>query len=250
MAPEVLFSIGPLGITNSILFTYFALIVIVVLAWVCGRNLKVVPAGRSWQSFGEVVITTVLNLAENSVGRDKARLIFPLMGTLFCFIIVSNWLGLLPIIGPIYAVMKGPEGTENVPIFRAVNSDWSTTLALALVTFVITEFWAFRFRAKEHIKHFLLPPGLGQIELISEFVRILSLSVRLFGNLFAGEVLITVMTSLTFVVIPAIFLTLESLFGLIQALVFTLLCLVYFSLGTSSHGGEHAEDHAEAAAHH
>jgi F-type H+-transporting ATPase subunit a len=128
-----------------------------------------------------------------------------------------------------------------------VNADWSTTLALALVTFVATEFWGLRYRAKEHLMHFLKPPGVAQIELVSEFVRVLSLSVRLFGNLFAGEVLLVVMTSLVPVVVPAVFLLLETLFGFIQATVFTVLCLSYFALNTTSHHAEH--DHEENPVH-
>src|SRR5581483_1617849 len=220
LAPDVLFQIGPLGITNTILFTYLVMVVLVALAIICTRNLKLVPANRSWQTFAEVVIGTLLNLAEGSVGRERARKIFPLMGTLFIFILTANWLGLFPLVGPFY-VLK--EGGEKIDLFRSVNADWSTTLALALITFAVTEFWGLRMRAKEHLLHFILPLGVGQIELVSEFVRVLSLSVRLFGNLFAGEVLVTVMTGLIPVVVPAVFLLLETLFGFIQATVFTVL---------------------------
>src|SRR5581483_9283036 len=209
LAPEVLFHIGPLGVTNTILYTYLVLVIIVALAMICTRNLQLVPGRRSWQTFAEVVIGALLNLAEGGVGRERARLIFPVLATLFIFILGSNWFGLFPLIGPFYAVIDG----ERVPIFRSVNADWSTTLALALVTFAVTEFWGFRFRAKEHLMHFVKPIGVGQIELVSEFVRVLSLSVRLFGNLFAGEVLITVMTNLLPLAIPAVFLVLETLFG-------------------------------------
>jgi len=238
LAPPALFHIGSLGFTNTILYTYLVIVTLAILAIVCTRNMKIVAAGRSWQMFAEVVVNAILNLAENSLGRQRARVIFPLMATLFIFILAANWFSLLPIIGPIYATIDG----QHVPIFRAVNADWSTTLALALVTFAITEFYGLRYRAKEHLLHFVKPIGVGQIELVSEFVRILSLSVRLFGNLFAGEVLVTVMTSLIPLAVPAVFLVLETLFGFIQAVVFTVLCLAYFTLNTTSHHVE-AEDH-------
>ena len=238
LAPPALFHIGPLGFTNTILYTYLVIVVLCILAIICTRNMKIVAAGRSWQMFAEVVINAVLNVAESSLGKARARVIFPLMGTLFIFILAANWFSLLPIIGPIYLIQNG----EHVPLFRAVNADWSTTLALALVTFFLTEFWGLRYRAKEHLMHFVKPIGVGQIELVSEFVRVLSLSVRLFGNLFAGEVLVTVMTSLIPVVVPAVFLVLETLFGFIQAVVFTVLCLAYFTLNTTSHHAD-AEDH-------
>ncbi len=247
LAPEVIFHIGPLGVTNSILYTYLVMVVLVALAMVCTRRLREVPAARSWQTFAEVVVGTLLNLAEGAVGRERARQIFPLLATLFIFILTANWFSLFPLIGPFYVQEHG----EKIPLFRAVNADWSTTLAMALVTFVVTEFWGLRYRAKEHLMHFVKPLGVGQIELVSEFVRILSLSVRLFGNLFAGEVLVTVMTNLIPLVVPAVFLLLETLFGFIQATVFTVLCLAYFTLNTTSHHVEHDEAenpvHASAA---
>jgi len=246
-APEVLFYIGPLGVTNTVLYTYLVMVVLVFFAAWATRRLQEAPAARSWQTIAEVVLNTLLNLAENAVGRKRARQIFPLLATLFIFILTANWFSLLPIIGPFYL----QEGSERIPLFRAVAADWSTTLALALVTVVVTEFWAFRYRAKEHLMHFVKPPVIGQIELVSELVRVVSLSLRLFGNLFAGEVLITVMTSLTYVVIPAVFLVLETLFGFIQATVFTILCLAYFTLNTTSHHVDHDEAenplHATAA---
>lgn len=247
LPPGVLFHIGPLGFTNTSLFTWLVIIILVVLAVLATRNLKEVPAARSWQNFAEVVIHALLNLAEVSLGRRRARQIFPLMATLFIFILSANWLGLLPL-GGIYVIK---EGGEHVDLFRSVNADWSNTLALALITFVVTEYWGLRHRAKEHLLHFVKPIGVGQIELVSEFVRVLSLSVRLFGNLFAGEVLVTVMTGLTKIAIPAVFLVLETLFGFIQAVVFTVLCLAYFTLNTTSHHVEHDEAenpvHATAA---
>ncbi len=239
LAPDVLFHIGPLGVTNTILYTYLVMVILVFLAMLCTRKLKEVPAARSWQTFAEVIINTLLNVSEGAVGRERARQIFPLMATLFIFILSSNWMSLVPLVGPFYI----QEGGEKLPLFRAVNADWSTTLAMALVTFVVTEFWGLRYRAKEHLLHFVKPIGVGQIELVSEFVRVLSLSVRLFGNLFAGEVLVTVMTNLIPLVVPAVFLLLETLFGFIQATVFTVLCLAYFTLNTTSHHVEH--DHEE-----
>src|SRR5579883_254723 len=246
LPPEVLWQWGPLGFTNTSLFTWLVMVVLIVLSILATRRLKEVPAARSWQTFAEVVINALLNLAEGAVGRTRAREIFPLMATLFVFILSANWLGLLPL-GGIFLV----RGDEHVDLFRSVVAVSLNKQALALVTFVVTEFWGLRHRAGEHLVHFVKPIGVGQIELVSEFVRILSLSVRLFGNLFAGEVLVTVMTGLTKLVIPSVFLVLETLFGFIQAVVFTVLCLAYFTLNTTSHHVEHDEEenpvHATAA---
>src|SRR5437764_1831050 len=156
LPPDVLFNIGPLGFTNTSLFTWLVIVVLVVLSVLATRNLKEVPAARSWQTFAETVLNALLNLAEGAVGRERARQIFPLMATLFIFILSANWLGLLPL-GGIEVIKDG----EKFDLFRSVNADWSNTLALALITFVVTEYWGIRHRAKEHMLHFVKPIGVG-----------------------------------------------------------------------------------------
>jgi F-type H+-transporting ATPase subunit a len=138
-----------------------------------------------------------------------------------------------------------------VPFFRPPNADLNMTLAMALVTFTMVQILGIRTHGVGgRIKHMADPPFLFPIELISEFSRIISLSARLFGNVFAGEVLLTIMVTLSNaikvaiipVLIPVIFIGLELLFGTIQALVFALLTLIYITLASASHG-DHAHDH-------
>lgn len=152
------------------------------------------------------------------------------------------------------AVAEEEEHSELTPIFRAPTADLNMTLALALLTFTTVQIAGISAHGViGRLKHMADPPFLFPIELISEFSRILSLSARLFGNVFAGEVLLGVMyamasaikIALVPVLFPVIFVGLEVMFGTIQALVFALLTLIYISLAaTSSHDDHHADEHA------
>lgn len=160
--------------------------------------------------------------------------------------------------GPVdQAVTSNPQEEEEheqvlVPLFRAPNADLNMTLAMALVTFTTVQLAGIRVHGvRGRIKHMANPPFLFPIELISEFARIISLSARLFGNVFAGEVLLAVMVAISNAVkiaiiplaVPIVFLFLEVLFGTIQALVFALLTAIYITLATAGHDEhEHAED--------
>ena len=158
------------------------------------------------------------------------------------------------------AVTRAAEAGEKVlvPLFRAPNADLNMTLAMALVTFTTVQIYGIRAHGvRGRIKHMANPPFLFPIELISEFARIISLSARLFGNVFAGEVLLAVMVAISNAVkiaviplaVPIVFLFLEVLFGTIQALVFALLTAIYITLaaaGHDDHENEHVEDGHDA----
>ncbi len=142
-----------------------------------------------------------------------------------------------------------------VPLFRAPNADLNMTLALALVTFTAVQIYGIRAHGvRGRIKHMANPPFLFPIEVIGEFSRIISLSARLFGNVFAGEILLGVMVAIANAVkiaviplaVPIVFLFLEVLFGTIQALVFALLTAIYITLAMSGHE-EHEDEHAHDA---
>jgi F-type H+-transporting ATPase subunit a len=153
-------------------------------------------------------------------------------------------------------VARAAEEGEKVlvPFLRAPNADLNMTLAMALVTFTTVQIYGIRAHGvRGRIKHMANPPFLFPIELISEFARIISLSARLFGNVFAGEVLLAVMVAMANaikiiiipVALPIVFLFLEVLFGTIQALVFALLTAIYIVLASSGHD-DHGEEHSEA----
>src|SRR5215204_3753509 len=271
IAPEVLFTVGPVNVTNSMLMTFIVMGFLLIFGAALARGAKLVP-GR-WQSLFEVAASFILDLVESTGGRNFGRRIFPLVGAIFAFILIANYTGLLPGVGTIGiyrtesagAEADAPNADENaavdeehadgaqaefVPIFRPPTADLNMTLAMALVTFTTVQVMGIRahgFRGR--IKHMADPPFIFPIELVSEFGRIISLSARLFGNVLAGEVLLGVMYALANVakfailplLVPVVFIVLELLFGTIQALVFALLTAIYITMAAGdSHGGEHA----------
>src|SRR5215208_1807279 len=279
IAPEVLFTVGPVNVTNSMLMTFIVMGLLLIFGAALARGAKLVP-GR-WQSLFEVAAAFILDLVESTGGRNFGRRIFPLVGAIFAFILIANYTGLLPGVGTIGiyrtesagAEAAAPNADENaavdeehadgaqaefVPIFRPPTADLNMTLAMALVTFTTVQVMGIRahgFRGR--IKHMADPPFIFPIELVSEFGRIISLSARLFGNVLAGEVLLGVMYALANVAkiaivplfVPVIFIFLELLFGTIQALVFALLTAIYITMAASGgHGDEHAE-HTSAEGH-
>ena len=272
IAPEVLFTVGPVNVTNSMLMTFIVMGFLLIFGAALARGAKLVP-GR-WQSLFEVAASFILDLVESTGGRNFGRRIFPLVGAIFAFILIANYTGLLPGVGTIGiyrtesagAEADAPNTDENaavdeehadgaqaefVPIFRPPTADLNMTLAMALVTFTTVQVMGIRahgFRGR--IKHMADPPFIFPIELVSEFGRIISLSARLFGNVLAGEVLLGVMYALANVakfaivplLVPVVFIVLELLFGTIQALVFALLTAIYITMAAGdSHGGEHVE---------
>jgi F-type H+-transporting ATPase subunit a len=297
--PETLWSIGPLNITNSFLTMIIVMVAIILGGWLIARRASVSRPGKA-QSIFEVSAEFVLNIVEATAGERVGRRIFPLVGGLFFFIILSNYSGLLPGVGTVGkyeteepsesaalvaqaahpasdVVIDTPAATEGegahkvlAPFFRSPSADLNMTLAMSLVTFLVVQVAGISAHGVAgRIKHMADPPFLFPIEVVSELSRIISLSFRLVGNIFAGEVLVTVMYSLSSaiiektkyiafftVVVPVVFLYLEVLFGFIQSLVFALLTLIYIALAAAGghddkeHGHEeaHAQTHAPVAA--
>jgi len=279
--------LGPLGtlnITNSFLQMIIVMALIIIGGALIARKATLIP-GRA-QSLFEMVTEFLLSLVEGAAGRQVGRKIFPLIGSLFIFIILANYSGLLPGVGTIECkslcgweesheetalvastqhpadgsvVVAAEEEAEHEvapPLLRAPNADLNMTLAMALIAFTAVQIAgvaAHGFGGR--IKHMADPPFMFPIELISEISRIISLSFRLFGNIFAGEVLVGVMIAMSSAILektkwlvvimfglPTIFLLLEVLFGFIQALIFALLTLVYIALATAGHD-EHGHVH-------
>ena len=286
IAAEDLFTIGPVHVTNSMLTMFIVMGLLIIVGAGIARGAKLVPC--RWQSIFEVVADFILTLVVSTGGQTFGRRIFPLIGSIFIFIAVANYTGVLPGIGTIYinkpvaeaegeheeadevaslasdaaaasATLRAEEeghATAHVPLFRPPNADLNMTLAMALVTFTTVQVLGIRAHGVGgRIKHMADPPFLLPIELISEFGRIISLSARLFGNVFAGEVLLGVMYAMANAVkiavvpllVPVLFILLELLFGTIQALVFALLTAIYITLAAAGHGDSHDEHaHDEA----
>jgi F-type H+-transporting ATPase subunit a len=232
IAPETLFVLGPLRVTNSLFMTFVVMGLLLIVGSAIARNAKLVP-GR-WQSLFEVTAAFILELVESTGGRTFGRRIFPLVGAVFMYILFANYTGILPGVGTIGIYHLEAAGTEAdeadlgegaavestavedhavesettavdeehadephavlVPILRPPTADLNMTLALALVTFTTVQVLGVRAHGvRGRIKHMADPWFIFPIELVSEFGRIISLSARLFGNVLAGEVLLAVM---------------------------------------------------------
>jgi F-type H+-transporting ATPase subunit a len=252
---EELFSIGPLHFTNSMVGALLASLILLVAAWVFVRHPSLVPSRV--QSLIEFPIEWMANIVSGSTSRWRGYV--ALVIGLFLMILVANWLGLLPGVGTIGAVHTAEDGTkELVPFVRPASADLNFTLGLAIVAFVVFVAWGVRING---VKGYLLElvgeprymaPLMFPIHLISELSRLVSLSMRLFGNVFAGEVLLATMLALTTAAVftlplaffvPAVFLGLELLFGAVQALVFALLAMTYITMAIAEHEGGHDEQH-------
>lgn len=240
VAPETLFSIGPFNVTNSLIGTWLAMIFLVVLALAVRRKLSVVPG--MLQSLVEWPIEGMLNLV-TGVDRKRGIQYFPLVISMFLFILTMNWMGLLPGFGTI-GLLEDHNGHQVlVPFLRAGTADLSATLALALVSFfVFIGFGVAVHGPGGYVKTFANPPALAPLEILQHLFRAVSLSLRLFGNIFAGEAIQIVFLSFlgpAAFVIPAVFILLELLFGLVQAGIFALLTMTYILLATMEHGPAH-----------
>lgn len=226
LAAEPIFHLGPLVITNSMLVSWLLTAGLILFARLVTKKISLVP--QSLQNLAEIVIAGLFNFME-SVAGERTREFFPLISTFFIFILLGNWTELLPGIGTI-GFHTHQHGQEIfVPLFRGVTADLNTTFALALISVVTLHYLSFKHlgTAKYITFRFLNPIGI--LESMADFAKVLSFSFRLFGNIFAGEVLLTVVTFLMPLVVPLPFLGLEIFVGFIQALIFTMLSLVFFS---------------------
>lgn len=270
-APEVLFHIGSFPVTNTILNTLFVDGVLVGGAYYLKDHMKKIPG--MFQNIVEFVISTFYDLTESVAGVKNTPKIFPWFMSFFLFILVANWSGLIPGAGSVGLkpavhetvtnehtaanttaekntadVAKAEEEpAELTPIMRNATSELNVTLALALISLVATHVLAIRAVGfGDYISRFIsLNPILlfvGILELISEFTKIVSLSFRLFGNIFAGEVVLRTISSLFAFVFPVPFILLEVIVGLVQALVFSMLTMVFMSVLMTPH---HQEEHAD-----
>jgi F-type H+-transporting ATPase subunit a len=261
IAAERLFSIGPLTVTNSMVGALLASVLLFLTALWFVRRASLVPSRAT--SVVELPIEFLADIVQGT-GGTRWRRFAPLVFGIFLFLLVANWLSLLPGVGTIGYVEKGPDGKEFiVPFVRAAAADLNLTLGLAIVSFVsFVGFGIWANGVRGYLKELLIAepaymtPLLTPIHLISELSRLISLSMRLFGNVFAGEVLLATMLALTTAtlfllplafVVPGIFFGLELLFGLVQALVFALLSMTYITLAIAEDRQHAANDHSGEA---
>jgi len=323
--PETLFSVGPIDVTNTMLTSWLVVLTMIIVVFLATRRWELVPRGA--QNVLEAVVEAFFNLVVNVAGEKNGRRFFPVVATIFFFVLAANWLSLLPVFNVIggvqeeehgfvmektsvgsldvnYVPFSSPGGLsadsidaddpkakeqfekahddgkavgELLPFFRGPNTDLNTTLALAIVSAIAVETWGITslglFRYGSKFFNFggmlrgvakLSPAAffqgaidafVGFLEFVSELVRLLSFTARLFGNMFAGEVVILMFTFMTPFLLPLVFYGLELFVGVIQAFIFAMLTLV-FGVMAVAHGGHsaehesHAHEHADEPVHH
>lgn len=240
---ETVFHLFGVPISNSILTSWVISAVLILFVILASRNFRLKGKLTKAQLFLEIIIDGLYNLVVQIVGSAKARIFFPLVATFFIFIVPSNWSGLLPGAGSIGFNETLHGESVFVPILRGPTADINTTLALSLIAMFMVQYYGFKYQGFKYLKKFFdfsnpINAFVGLLELVSEFSKIISFTFRLFGNIFAGEVLISVMTFLIPVVVPMPFYGLELFVGVIQGLVFMMLATVFMNMATMGHGAE------------
>ena len=237
LAAEKILVIAGFGITNSLFATWVVMGILFIFSYRVTRKMTLTPGYA--QSIAELVIGGFYDFFASVVGHKHIKKFFPLIISFFLFIIIANWFGLLPGVGTI-GFFK--EAGEFVPLLRGPTADLNTTLALAIVSIVAIQYFGFKTVGKHYSSRFLnfsdpIYFFLGILEIVSEVSKIISFAFRLFGNIFAGEVLLAVMAFLIPFIVPLPFLGLEIFVGFIQALVFSMLTAVFLQVAIS-HGHE------------
>ena len=240
LAAERVGELWGIPITNTLVTAWLVMAVLAVLAVLIGRAVTMVP-GKT-QTFVEVLFGGVLDYMEETLeSKSLARKFFPLIMTIFLFILFGNLMGLLPIVSSIGVLGGGGHGEEHAftALFRPINTDLNVTLALAIIAFYVIEItgiavlgflkYAGKFVNFKSIIGFLV----GIIELISEVARLISFSFRLFGNIFAGKVLILVALFFVPYFLPVPLLLFEVMVGVIQAAIFALLTLFFIKMAVT-----------------
>jgi len=238
---EELFSIGSFPVTNSFLVAVLAFVFLALVGWRFKSGFALIPG--AFQNFVEMVVEALLKLMDSVLqDRHKSERYLPLIATIFLFIMISNWMGLLPGVGSI-GLREIQDGKESfVPLLRAPAADLNFTLALAIITvFAVNLFGTLTLGFRKHFgKFFTLKNPIytfvGLLEFISELAKMISFSFRLFGNVFAGEVLLIIIGALVPYFVPLPFLALEIFVGFVQAFIFSMLTIVFIAIATAKEG--------------
>jgi F-type H+-transporting ATPase subunit a len=255
---EPVFHMGHFSVTNTLVASWFTIIVLVVLAFTLTRKMQLIPGKR--QAMAEAIVEGLLDFVESVAGKKHARALFTGVATIFLYVISNAYLALFPFFGSI--TVKSSHG--EFALFRAANTDVNLPLSIAIMSFIFVETWGMRaLGATHYLSEFInfrqLVEGLkqllkgkigqgamdivfgfinlfvGVLEIFSHLTRMLSFTFRLFGNMTAGEILILVSSFLIPAVFSIPFYGLELLIGLIQALIFSGLTLVFGTIAVSPH---------------
>lgn len=267
--PDTIFTIPGINfpVTNTLLCTWLVILGLIVLVLFIRskRHQQLVPTG--FQNFMEWAVESLQNLVESVSGKVKGRKFFPLVATLFVFILLGNLMDVFPGIdtigtttnaanppswGPIHFLL-GNNTDKLIPWFRPPTSDLNLTFAMAIIVVVLCQIIGFMsLGTGVHLSKYFKVKGLfskgvsgpieffvGLIEIVTELSRILSFAFRLFGNIFAGSAVLAVFGALTFGLANLVFIPLELFVAFVQALVFAMLTLVFMEMASTSHDHEH-----------
>lgn len=263
LAPGVIWRVGGFPITNTMLTVWITVVLLIVVFYLAFRKPKLVPTGL--QKVMEYILGTLLDFCNSVAGEKNGRRFFPFVATIFLFVITNAYLGLLPFFGDAIWII-GADG-QHIPLLRAANTDINVPLALALFSWISIETFGvksnrfipyikrfikverlgtgfknlFRGKLKTALVDFLfgaIDAFVGFLELMSELIRVVSFTFRLFGNMTAGEVLILVVGFLAPLVLGAVVYGLEIFFGFLQALIFAGLTLVWMNMAVEKHAEE------------
>lgn len=264
---EAIFHIGPLPITNSMVMLWIVAAVIILVAQLATRDLKLIPG--KLQNFVEWLVEALYNFLEGILGAHLVKRTFWFFGTIFILILFTNWAGLFPGVGTVgqldTAGFDGDPHDQFRPFLRGANADLNLTAAMAVIFAVMWFYWAITENGlKGFLAHIFAPKGkfggfmmifmaiiffaVGLIEVASILLRPVALSFRLYGNIYAGENMLESMTLMVnkpwLAWLPPLpFYFMELLVGMIQALVFMLLTAVFLKL-ICDHGDDHDEEHS------
>ena len=240
LQPEIIFSTSGIGLTNTVVATLVTDAILVLLVLIIAKNVRMIPG--AFQSVVELGLSYFYNLTEQISGKNTAK-IFPWFASFFIFIFFSNVIGLLPGFGTIGFFQEVHVDGEHAftPLLRAATSDFNVTLALATVSIVATHVIAiqtvgFRSYISRYLSFHPIYLFVGLLEIVSEASKLFSLSFRLFGNIYAGEVVLATISSLFAFGAPIPFLLLEMIVAFVQALVFAMLTMVFMSILATPHG--------------
>jgi F-type H+-transporting ATPase subunit a len=263
LKPENIFHIGEFPITNTMLTGWISIVLIIILSYLAFRRPKLVPSGI--QALMETAYGALLSFCVELAGEKNGRRFFPVMATIVIFIVINAWLNLLPIYGSALYVLE--EG-KKLPLLRGANTDLNVTLALAIFSFIAVEYYGIKeLGLSRYLKKFIrlgqlkqgfslllagkiksamgtlffgaLDAFVGLLETLSEFIRLISFSFRLFGNMLAGEILLLILAFLVPLTLATPFYAFELLIGLLQAFVFGYLTLIFINLAVTGHEETH-----------
>jgi F-type H+-transporting ATPase subunit a len=269
IAPSVIFHVFNFPVTNTLLCTWISIIVLLALFYAGTRRRDLIPRGV--QNLTEWIVESLRGLVESVAGKEHGKKFFPLVATFFIFIFVSNLLDIFPGVDTVGAIdgqaiqamhtaskpvlgflLFGDISNAIIPWIRPATTDLNLTFAMALISVITTQAFGFYMLGpREHISKYLnfkspIDLFVGLLEVISELARIISFSFRLFGNIFAGSTVLAVFAFVLPFLADIVFIPFEIFVAFIQALVFSLLTLVFLEIASTSH--EHSESEAEAHA--